>query len=104
MSKVLVNFLAEENLVQSFTTITKSLGYTRTSLLVGFMQDFCVENVSVLEKQNRKIEQLNHALTQQHLLNANASQQRLMPKPLDQDDDPISIFYDDGSEYGDRNF
>ena len=105
MRKVLVNFLTDENLLHSFTAISKSLGYTRTSLLVGFMQDFCVENVAELEKQNRKIEQLNHALTQQHLLQAEASHQRLMAKPLDPNDGPISFFYDDGGEtYGDNNF
>ena len=68
------------------------------------MQDFCVENVAELEKQNRKIEQLNYALTQQHLLQAEASHQRLMAKPVDHDDGPIDFLYNDGSEYGDSNF
>ena len=105
MSRTLVNFLADESLVRSFTTITRSLGYTRTSLLVGFMQDFCVENMSVLEKQNRKIEQLNQALMQQHVRDSNASQQRYLATPQDHDDEgPLSIFYNDGGDFHDNNF
>ena len=69
------------------------------------MRSFCSEQVVEVEKRNQKLQQLNYALTQQHLLQAEANHQRLMAKPLDQDDGPIDFLYNDGGEiYGDNNF
>lgn len=106
MAKTLVNFLIEEAELHNFDGVARLIGRTRTSILTEMMRSFCSEQVVEVEKRNQKLQQLNYALTQQHLLQAEASHQRLMAKPLDLDDDhgPISIFYDDGSEYGNNNF
>jgi hypothetical protein len=104
LSKTLVNFLVEETELQRFDCVASLIGRTRTSILTEMMRSFCSEQVVEVEKRNQKLQQLNYALTQQHLLQAEASHQRLMAKPLDQDNDPISIFYDDGNEYENNNF
>jgi hypothetical protein len=96
--------LVEETELQRFDGVASLIGRTRTSILTEMMRNFCSEQVVEVEKRNQKLQQLNYALTQQHLLQAEANHQRLMAKPLDQDDDPIDFFYDDGGEYGDNNF
>lgn len=105
MAKTLVNFLIEEAELKNFDGVARLIGRTRTSILTEMMRNFCADQVVEVEKKNQKLEQLNHALAQQHLLQAEASQQRLMAKPLAPDDGPFSFFYDDGGEaYGDNNF
>ena len=104
LAKTLVNFLIEESELQRFDGVASLIGRTRTSILTEMMRNFCADQVVEVEKRNQKLQQLNHALTQQHLLQAEANHQRLMGQPLDHDHGPVSIFYDDGSEYGDRNF
>ena len=104
MAKTLVNFLIEEAELQRFDGLASILGRTRTSILTEMMRNFCADQVVEVEKRNQQLQQLNHVLTQQHLLQAEANHQRLMGQPLDHDHGPVSIFYDDGSEYGDRNF
>ena len=105
MAQTLVNFLIEEAELKNFDGVARLIGRTRTSILTEMMRSFCSEQVVEVEKRNQKLQQLNYALTQQHLLQAEANHQRLMAKPLDQNDDPISFFYDDGGEtYGDNNF
>ena len=104
MAKTLVNFLIEEAELQRFDGVASLIGRTRTSILTEMMRNFCADQVVEVEKRNQKLQQLNHALTQQHLLQAEASHQRLMAKPLDHDEGPISIFYDDGGEWNDHNF
>lgn len=104
MSKTLVNFLVEETELQRFDSVASLIGRTRTSILTEMMRSFCSEQVVEVEKRNQKLQQLNYALTQQHLLQAEASHQRLMAKPLDHDDGPIDFLYNDGGDYGDNNF
>ena len=105
MAKTLVNFLVEAAELHHFDGVASLLGRTRTSILTEMMRNFCADQVVEVEKRNQKLEQLNHALTQQNLLQAEASQQRLIGKPLDHDDQgPISIFYDDGGDFIDHNF
>ena len=105
MSKTLVNFLVEETELQRFDSVASLIGRTRTSIITEMMRSFCSEQVVEVEKRNQKLQQLNYALTQQHLLQAEANHQRLMAKPLDQDDGPIDFLYNDGGEiYGDNNF
>jgi DNA-binding HxlR family transcriptional regulator len=101
-----MNLLVEKEELQRFDSLARLIGRTRTSILTEMMRSFCSEQVVEVEKRNQKLQQLNYALTQQHLLQAEASHQRMMAKPVDPDDEhgPISIFYDDGSEYGNNNF
>jgi hypothetical protein len=105
LAKTLVNFLIEEAELKNFDGVARLIGRTRTSILTEMMRSFCSEQVVEVEKRNQKLQQLNYALTQQHLLQAEASHQRLMAKPLDQDDGPIDFLYNDGGEtHGDYNF
>jgi DNA-binding HxlR family transcriptional regulator len=100
-----MNLLVEKEELQRFDSLARLIGRTRTSILTEMMRSFCSEQVVEVEKRNQKLQQLNYALTQQHLLQAEASHQRMMAKPLDQDDGPISFFYDDGGEtYEENNF
>lgn len=86
---------------------------TMSSVLNSLIEAYVIGQTEIIEykaSQFHRLDeaiassQLNHALTQQHLLQAEASHQRLMAKPLDQDNDPISFFYDDGRDYGHNNF
>lgn len=104
MAKTLVNFLIEEAELQRFDGVASILGRTRTSILTEMMRNFCADQVVELEKRNQQLQQLNDALTQQHLLQAKASYQRLMGQPLDQDDDPIDFLHDDGGQWNEHNF
>jgi hypothetical protein len=102
---MLVNFLIEEAELRRFDGVASLIGRTRTSILTEMMRNFCADQVVEVEKRNQKLEQLNHALTQQHLLQAEASQQRLISKPMDHDNDgPISFFHHDGRDFNDHNF
>jgi hypothetical protein len=68
------------------------------------MRGFCVHQVVEVEKRNRKLEELSQALMQQTMLQTQAGHQRLMAKPEDPDDGPLSIFYNDGFEHETNNF
>ena len=68
MAKILVNFLVEPELLDRFDAVADILGRTRTSLLVGFMQDFCLDQVVEIEKRNQRLDELSAALEKQRIL------------------------------------
>jgi len=60
---------------------------------------FCSEQIVNVELRNRKLEQLNQALTQQHLLLVQAEEARQINRPLWQNDEDMGLpspFMSDG--------
>ena len=104
MEGKLINFIVDKEELFRFDAVVSMLNRTRTSVLTELMRGFCVHQVVEVEKRNRKLEELNQALLQQTMLETQASHRRLMAKPQDFDDGPISIFYDDGSDFNESNF
>ena len=101
MSKTLVNFLVEQADLDRFDSVVSMLGRTRTSVLTEMMRMFCTEQVVAVEKRNRKLEQLNQALTQQHMLQAQADHSLLRNRPICPDYPdmgPPSLFFTDGHD------
>lgn len=105
MEGKLINFIVDKDELQRFDAVVAMLGRTRTSVLTELMRGFCVDQVVAVEQRNRKLEELNQALMQQAVLDAQAGHRRLMAKPQDHDGDgPLSIFYNDGGDIHDNNF
>ena len=101
MPKTLVNFLIEEAELDRFDSVVSMLGRTRTSVLIEMMKMFCTEQVEAVEQRNRKLEQLNQALTQQHMLQAQADHSLLRNRPVwreENDYTPPSLFMTDGHD------
>lgn len=68
MAKTLVNFLVEQEQLDRFDAVAEILGRTRTSLLVSFMQQFCLDQIVEIEKRNQRLDQLCAALEKQRIL------------------------------------
>ena len=68
MAKTLVNFLIDQDALDRFDSIASMLNRTRTSVLTEMIGLFCSEQIVAVEQRNRKLEKLNNALVQQHLL------------------------------------
>ena len=103
MEGKLINFIVNKEELQRFDAVAEMLGRTRTSILTELMRGFCVHQVVEVEKRNRKLEELNQALMQQTMLQAEANHQRLMAKPQDHDEGPVSPIYHDGSDFYENN-
>lgn len=104
MEGKLINFVVNKEELQRFDAVASMLGRTRTSILTELMRGFCVHQVVEVEKRNRKLEELNQALMQQHVLEAQAGHHRLMATPQDHDEGPLTIFYNDGGDFHEHNF
>ena len=74
MSKTLVNFLIDQAALDRFDAVTSMLNRTRTSVLLEMIGMFCSEQIIAVEQRNRKLEKLNDALTQQHILQSRSDQ------------------------------
>ncbi|KPF90307.1 hypothetical protein IP81_15660 [Novosphingobium sp. AAP83] len=101
MAKTLVNFLIEKSDLDRFDAIASMIGRTRTSILTEMMGLFCSEQIVNVELRNRKLEQLNQALTQQHLLLVQAEEARQINRPLWQDVEDMDLpspFMSDGHD------
>lgn len=101
MAKTLVNFLIDKSDLDRFDSIASMIGRTRTSILTEMMGLFCSEQIINVELRNRKLEQLNQALTQQHLLLVQAEEARQINRPLWQDDEDMGLpspFMSDGHD------
>lgn len=68
MAKTLVNFLVEPELLNRFDAVADILGRTRTSILVEFIQNFCLDQVVEIEKRNKRLDELSAALERQRIL------------------------------------
>ncbi len=101
MRKTLVNFLINKSDLDRFDSIASMIGRTRTSVLTEMISLFCSEQIVAVEQRNRKLEKLNHALTQQHLLLAQADEARQINRPLWLEDADMGLpspFMSDGHE------
>lgn len=101
MAKTLVNFLINKSDLDRFDSIASMIGRTRTSVLTEMIGIFCSEQIVTVEQRNRKLEQLNHALTKQHLLQAQATEARQINRPLWQNDEDMGLpspYMSDGHE------
>lgn len=101
MAKTLVNFLVEQGDLDRFDAVVSMLGRTRTSVLIEMIKTYCTEQVIAVEQRNRKLEQLNQALTQQHVLQAQANHAHQINRPLWHDDADFGLpspFMSDGHE------
>lgn len=101
MAKTLVNFLIDQDKLNQLDSIASVLNRTRTSILTEMIGIFCSEQIIAVEQRNRKLEKLNHALTQQHLLLAQAAEARQINRPLCQDDEDMGLpspYMSDGHE------
>ena len=101
MAKTLVNFLIKKSDLDRFDSIASMIGRTRTSILTEMMGLFCSEQIVNVELRNRKLEQLNQALTQQHLLLVQAEEARQINRPLWQNDEDMGLpspFMSDGHD------
>jgi hypothetical protein len=101
MRKKLANFLIDKSDLDRFDSIASMIGRTRTSVLTEMIGLFCSEQLVVVELRNRKLEQLNQALTQQHLLLVQAAEARQINRPIWRDDEDFGLpspFMSDGHE------
>ena len=99
MAKTLVNFLVEQEQLDRFDAVAEILGRTRTSLLVSFMQQFCLDQVVEIEKRNHKLDQLSAALERQRILAEQRGYLSSVPVHRDaRDDDLPGMFVSDGWE------
>lgn len=99
MAKTLVNFLVEPELLNRFDAVADILGRTRTSLLVGFMQDFCLSQVVEIEKRNQRLDELSAALEKQRKLLEQRGYRSSVPVHRDAHDDDLPVmFVSDGWE------
>ncbi len=82
-----------------FDAVAEILGRTRTSLLVSFMQQFCLDQVVEIEKRNHKLDQLSAALERQRILAEQRGYLSSVPVHRDaRDDDLPGMFVSDGWE------
>lgn len=99
MAKTLVNFLVEPELLNRFDAVADILGRTRTSILVGFMQDFCLDQVVEIEKRNQRLDELSAALEKQRILAEQRGYLSSVPVRRDaRDDDLPGMLVSDGWE------
>ena len=101
MAKTLVNFLIDQDKLNQLDSIASILNRTRTSILTELIGIFCSEQIIAVEQRNRKLEQLNDALTQQHMLLAQAQEARQINRPLWRDDEdfgPPSPYMSNGHD------
>ena len=101
MRKTLVNFLIDKSDLDRFDSIASMIGRTRTSVLTEMIGLFCSEQIVAVEQRNRNLEKLNHALTQQHVLLAQAAEARQINRPIWRDDEDFGLpspFMSDGHE------
>ena len=101
MSRTLVNFMIDDDDLGRFDSITAMLNRTRTSVLTEMIKRFCSEQIIAVENRNRQLEQLNLALTQQHVLQVQADEACRINRPLwrvDAENDLPSPFMSDGHE------
>ena len=102
MSKTLVNFLVNQDELDRFDAVASMLNRTRTSVLTEMMGLFCSEQILFVEQRNRKLENLNHALTQQHLLQAQADEARQLSRINWREDNDMGLptpLMSDGQEH-----
>lgn len=101
MNKTLVNFLIDQPALDRFDAVTAMLNRTRTSVLTEMMGLFCSEQIIAVEHRNRKLEQLNDALTHQRILKSRADTSLRAKGDIWQDDEemgPPNAFMSDGHD------
>jgi hypothetical protein len=101
MSKTLVNFLIDQSALDRFDAVTSMLNRTRTSVLLEMIGMFCSEQIIAVEQRNQKIQKLNDALTQQHILLSRSDQARQFNRARWPDEEEMGLptaFLSDGHD------
>lgn len=96
MAKVIFNFLISPENKHRLVAVCHSNRVTMSSVLNGLIETYVINQTEIIEQRQAQFQRLDAAIATMQVKPVRMYQQ-------DQDDGPISIFYDDGSDY-DHNF